>query len=89
MLVLTLVMFGVFTFYWALDVYILQIKYHSILYPQAESSGDVQHVHLKGAPSTNGIPPQSFVVIYLQYVTGYTLVSIEARISYSFTHQHW
>lgn len=82
-LIFTLCNFTIYTLYWALDVYILLIRYHSLISPEfKEGNGKsgIKHMSLNGAPSTEGIPPESFAMVYVQWVAGLTLVSMHAPL---------
>lgn len=75
-------MFTLYSVYWALDICLLWLEYHtldmsSLMRPES------QDVHLKGPSSTiKGLSSQYFTAIYVQYIAQLTLVSI-ATLAYS------
>ncbi|VDC06684.1 unnamed protein product [Peniophora sp. CBMAI 1063] len=84
-LVFTLTMFIVYTLYWTLDVYLLWVKYQAVLrLPQLKRAATralATQMHLKGAPSTDGLPAESYPVLFVQWSSGLTLIVLGDFVS--------
>ncbi|KZV74650.1 hypothetical protein PENSPDRAFT_732194 [Peniophora sp. CONT] len=83
-LVYTLSMFALYSLYWALDVYYLWAEYRSLLASQSESfdKPDIQKSWKAAAwILEDGLLPQYFVVLYMQYMVGLILIALGDFVS--------
>ncbi|VDC06680.1 unnamed protein product [Peniophora sp. CBMAI 1063] len=76
-------MFALYSLYWSLDVYLLWAKFDYLLLPQPASAPGISitQASWKGAPTTGGLPPGSFPMLFVQWLTGMILIVLGDFVS--------
>ncbi|VDC06682.1 unnamed protein product [Peniophora sp. CBMAI 1063] len=79
----TSVMFVIFSLYWALDIYLVTAKFYYLRTPELVGVPgiQIQQGSWRGVPSTGGLPPQSFPLVYVQWVSQLVLLVLGDYVS--------
>ncbi|VDC06679.1 unnamed protein product [Peniophora sp. CBMAI 1063] len=79
----TSIMFVIFSLYWALDVYLLSAKFRYLrTFPLVDAPDiRIQQGTWRGVPTTRGLPPEAFPLLYVQWISQLALLVLGDYVS--------